>query len=251
MRGTLGSGVTGGRAHRRCALGRGPRPSRRLSRRRSRTEASRTGTGRRAAGPLTSADIARYRELFALQREGRWARGRCPDRRTRGPILLGHLLAERYLAKQAPRADYRRTRRLARGLCRSAAGAADLQAGARPQARGTPSRPAPVSRCPRAAATDLWDAGSPHGARATSRPPASGSPPRGRCAARNAERARAAFWAARANLRAHRPGLVVPLLRVAGDTADAFYGAAGAADARGRGGFRPGRGARGRPASPR
>ena len=39
------------------------------------------------------------------------------------------------------------------------------------------------------------------------------------------ERARAAFWAARANLRAHRARLLVPLLRIAADTADQFYGA--------------------------
>ena len=36
--------------------------------------------------------------------------------------------------------------------------------------------------------------------------------------------ARAAFWAARANLRARRPQLVVPLLRVAAQGSDEFYG---------------------------
>jgi soluble lytic murein transglycosylase-like protein len=56
--------------------------------------------------PLTAADVARYRKIFELQAKGRW---RAADREIRAlddPLLLGHLLAQRYLHPTAYRSKY-------------------------------------------------------------------------------------------------------------------------------------------------
>jgi soluble lytic murein transglycosylase-like protein len=56
--------------------------------------------------PLTAADVVRYRNIFNLQAKGRW---RAADREIRAledPLLLGHLLAQRYLHPTAYRSKY-------------------------------------------------------------------------------------------------------------------------------------------------
>ncbi|MGE3295133.1 MAG: lytic transglycosylase domain-containing protein, partial [Geminicoccaceae bacterium] len=173
---------------------------------------------------LPAADLARYRALFALQREGRWAEAEALLGTLDDDLLLGHVLAERYLAKQAPRADYAEL-----------SGWLELYADL-PQAQhiyklalarkptGAAKPPAPEG-LPASRADRLWDDGLAAW-RAADFGLAADRLTRLADDARldDPERARAAFWAARANLRAQRPRLVVPLLRVAGDTADAFYG---------------------------
>src|SRR4051794_16229454 len=61
---------------------------------------------RELRGPLTSADIARYRQLFVLLRQGRWADADLLAAELENRVLLGHVLAARYLAKRAPRASF-------------------------------------------------------------------------------------------------------------------------------------------------
>src|SRR5215213_5817910 len=176
-------------------------------------------------GPLTSADIARYRQLFVLLRQGRWADADRLGAELEDRVLLGHLLAVRYLAKKAPRASFaelsgwletygdlpqaQRIYKLA--LARKPAGVD------RPTAPVSPGAADSVAR-------DLWQSGlaawrlgnvATAGERFTR-------------LARNrkldaAAQSRAAFWAARANLRSQHPQLMIPLLRIAADGSDEFY----------------------------
>jgi len=46
---------------------------------------------------LSAHDAARYREIFALQRDGKWAAAKEAIARLDDPLLLGHVLAQRYL----------------------------------------------------------------------------------------------------------------------------------------------------------
>lgn len=60
--------------------------------------------------PLAAADVARYGEIFALQEKGRW---RAADRRIKrlgDPVLVGHLLAQRYLHPTHYRSRFRELR---------------------------------------------------------------------------------------------------------------------------------------------
>ncbi|MEE8516724.1 MAG: lytic transglycosylase domain-containing protein [Alphaproteobacteria bacterium] len=60
--------------------------------------------------PLPPADVARYGEIFALQEKGRW---RAADRRIKrlgDPLLMGHLLAQRYLHPTHYRSRFRELR---------------------------------------------------------------------------------------------------------------------------------------------
>ena len=60
--------------------------------------------------PLPPADVARYGEIFALQEKGRW---RAADRRIKrlgDKVLMGHLLAQRYLHPTHYRSRFRELR---------------------------------------------------------------------------------------------------------------------------------------------
>ena len=185
------------------------------------------GADNRGALPqgMATADLARYRELFDLQRRRHWAEAEALMPMLGDNLLLGHLLAQRLLSPKAPRADYAE---LAAWLERYAdlpqayriyklALARKPHSAAKPRA----PEPPPVSASDRLWRQGLaaWRGGDFAGAadqltRLADDPRLDGP-----------ERARAAFWAARANLRAHRARLLVPLLRIAADTADQFYGA--------------------------
>ena len=81
---------------------------------------------------MATADLARYRELFDLQRRGHWAEAEALMPMLGDNLLLGHLLAQRLLSPKAPRADYAELAAWLEKLCRPAPGRQGLQAGARP-----------------------------------------------------------------------------------------------------------------------
>ena len=172
---------------------------------------------------LPAADLARYRALFALQHEGRWAEAEALMGTLADELLLGHVLAERYLAKAAPRAGFAE-------LSGWLDSYADLPQAGRIHKLALARKPAgsPRPRAPEplpGGGDRLWDDGL-EAWRAADYPRAADRLTHlaGDAHLDDPERARAAFWAARANLRAHRPRLVVPMLQVAARTADAFYG---------------------------
>lgn len=173
---------------------------------------------------IGAVDLDRYRRIFALQRQRDWPRAERLIGELEDDLLLGHVLAARYLAAKAPRAGYAE---LAGWLERwadlpQAPRIQKLALGRKPTGAANPRAPEPVGN---GGARDLWQQGLTawragevadaadrftrlaHDARQD--PPA---------------QARAAFWAARANLRARRPQLVLQLLRVAAQGSDEFYG---------------------------
>ncbi len=169
-----------------------------------------------------AADLERYRTIFALQRARDWSGAERRIGELQDGVLLGHALAARYLAPKSPRAAYAE---LAGWLERYA----DLPQAPRIYKLAMARKPAGAAkpRAPEPAAGDgggwargleAWRAGEVVAAadRFTrlAHDPGLDAP----------SRARAAFWAARANLRARRPQLVVPLLRIAAEGSDAFYG---------------------------
>lgn len=186
---------------------------------------------------LALADIARYRELFALQRQGRWADAERLLRRLDDSLLVGHVLAQRYLA-----GAYRpRYAELAAWLERHA----DLpQAEAiyqmaltrRPLSAPWPTapvavQPRPVDRPPGPSPISLkhpheqwrqavasWGAGAiDQAARTFARLVDAGDQ-------ELEARAAAAFWAARAGLRLGQRQQAARYLRLAAATQDDFYG---------------------------
>lgn len=173
---------------------------------------------------IAAGDLERYRAIFALQRERAWSEAERLIDELEDDVLLGHVLAARYLAAKAPRAGFAE---LADWLERHA----DLPQAARihklamarkPKDAAPP--PAPLTVATGSAREQWqrgladWRAGAAASAadRFTRLAHDAGLDP--------AARARAAFWAARANLRARRPQLVVPLLRLAAEGSDEFYG---------------------------
>jgi soluble lytic murein transglycosylase len=176
-------------------------------------------------GPLTSADIARYRQLFTLLRQGRWADADRLAAELENPVLLGHVLAERYLARKAPRASFAELRGWLEGYgdLPQAQRIYKLALARKPAGADRPDAPVPQGAGD-SVARDLWQSGlaawrlgnvATAGERFTR-------------LARDRKldataRSRAAFWAARANLRGQHPQLVVPLLRIAADGGDEFY----------------------------
>ncbi|MEZ5824143.1 MAG: lytic transglycosylase domain-containing protein [Geminicoccaceae bacterium] len=56
--------------------------------------------------PLSSADIARYEQIFDLQEDGHWRDADHLIKQLRNNILLGHVLAQRYLHPTAWRSKY-------------------------------------------------------------------------------------------------------------------------------------------------
>lgn len=199
--------------------------------------ASERGAGAPLAA-LGGADVARYREIFAHQRAARFAEadrlaGALEDR-----LLMGHVLAQRYLHRKGGRTEY-------------------------PELAGWLDRYAELPQANRIYRL-AW-ARKPKGVRMTAEPPAGGyldgagqelreertgdgfdrhwlpgltawrAGDYGRAAAhfraladeegrRGEELAMAAFWAARSELRAKRPQLVAGLLRRAARASDEFYG---------------------------
>ncbi len=173
---------------------------------------------------LAPADLERYRKIFALQRQREWDRAERLIGELEDDLLLGHVLAGRFLGPKSPRAAYGE---LADWLNRFS----DLPQASRVYKLAMSRKPASAAepRIPEAIGElgtrhrwqdglEAWRDGRIADAADrftrlahddTLDPPA---------------QARAAFWASRANLRARRPQLVVPLLRIAAQGSDEFYG---------------------------
>jgi hypothetical protein len=186
--------------------------------------------------PLAFGDIVRYRQIFALQRETRWAEA---DRLAAGlddDLLLGHVLAERYVHPTAYRSSYAE---LAAWLERYADHpqapvihrlALSRKPSDAPQPRApTPGEPRADDReaidGERPSARELWReglaawrAGAPQAAAERFARLADDERLEGETLAR------AAFWAARASLRARKPRPVARFLRMAARGSDEFYG---------------------------
>ncbi len=60
----------------------------------------------RLARPLDAGDRARYRRIFALQKDGSWRRADAEIRKLGDRILLGHVMAQRYLHPRKYRSRY-------------------------------------------------------------------------------------------------------------------------------------------------
>ena len=79
-----------------------------------RPDAAGTGLGVRASTLprlLHRADQARYRRIFTLQKDGHWRRADAEIRRLGNRMLLGHVLAQRYLHPNKYRSRYRELKR--------------------------------------------------------------------------------------------------------------------------------------------
>lgn len=184
--------------------------------------------------PLAFGDIVRYRQIFALQRAADWAGADRLIAELEDELLRGHVLAARYTDPTAYRSSYAE---LAAWLERNA----DLPQAARihrmalgRKPLGAKSPVSPVSARPgaadagkgeRAGARELWRNGlaawrAGDVAAATDRFTRLADDER----LEGETLARAAFWAARANLRARRPQQVARLLRLAARGSDEFYG---------------------------
>jgi soluble lytic murein transglycosylase-like protein len=188
--------------------------------------------------PLAFGDIVRYRQVFALQHDARWDEADRMITELEDDLLLGHVLAERYLHPTAYRSSYDE---LATWLERYA----DLPQASRIHRLALDRKPA-KAKAPRKPASgflggadqditgtdgespgprDLWRKGLTAW-RAGSAEKAAQHFAR----LANDERldgealARAAFWAARASLRARQPQNVVRFLRQAARGSDEFYG---------------------------
>lgn len=195
--------------------------------------------GPEVLGPLprgiSAADTIRYRRIFALQRDTAWGEADRLIDELDDPLLLGHVLAYRYLHPSAYRSTYAELAtwldlyadlpeaaqiyRLA--LARKPAGvkrpAAPLKAGDARAADGKGGEQ-PSARDQWRAGVAAWRAGAAEEAAEHFGRLADD----GRLAGEDL--ARAAFWAARAELRARRPQLVARYLRTAARSSDEFYG---------------------------
>jgi soluble lytic murein transglycosylase-like protein len=186
---------------------------------------------------LSQADLDRYRRIFALQEEGRWAEADRLIGRLQDDLLQGHVLAQRYLHPTAYRSEYHelaawldayadhpdapRIHRLA--LRRKPAGVA---APAEPVAgflngSGQELRLGEGSAAARhnfEQGLAAWQSNAPVRAARYFTMAANDE------SAYPEERAAGAFWAARANIAAGRPNLAKPLLTLAAKVSDEFYG---------------------------
>ena len=173
---------------------------------------------------IGAADLDRYRRIFALQRDRDWSGAERLIGEIEDDVLLGHALAARYLAPRSPRASYAE---LADWLDRygdlpQAPRIYKLALSRKPADAAKPRQPTPVAQD---SAAELWRRGLEAWrigdvAAAADRFTRLAHEPK----LDAPTQARAAFWAARANLRTRRPQLVVPLLRIAAESSDAFYG---------------------------
>ena len=137
----------------------------------------------RRAGPtscragLAAADLARYRQIFALQRQRDWAERRAADRRAGGrpaarPCPGRALLSPR--SRRAPTMPSWRAGSSARPTCRRHRASTSWRWAASPRARPEPRAPEPVGR--RRCARALAGRASRLGAPARSPPPPTASP---------------------------------------------------------------------------
>jgi soluble lytic murein transglycosylase-like protein len=186
--------------------------------------------------PLAFADIVRYRQIFTLQDEAKWAEADRLMARVENDLLLGHVQAERYL-NPTYRSSYAE---LVAWLDRHA----DLPQAARIHRLALAKRPAKAPRPPEPASVSPGDPDrQANGAHERARPRElwrkgltawrEGS---AEAAATHFTRlagseglagedlAGAAFWAARASLRAREPQNVARYLRLAARNSDEFYG---------------------------
>jgi soluble lytic murein transglycosylase len=187
---------------------------------------------------LGPADVGRYRQALALQREGRVAEADRALRAAESDALRGHVLAERYLHPKAYKSSYDE---LAAWLERYA----ELPQAHRIHRLATAKRPkgAKAPAAPdgggflagagqelkeesyRAAFLRRWDVGvaawrkGEYGKAAEQFTALANDPE-----SKAEELAAAAFWAARAQLRVRRPQVVAGLLRKAARASDGFYG---------------------------
>jgi soluble lytic murein transglycosylase-like protein len=186
--------------------------------------------------PLAFADMVRYRQIFSLQRAARWAEADRLIAELDDDLLLGHVLAGRYLdptyrssyvelvAWLERYADLPQAERIHR-----------LALSKRPPKAPRPPKPTRVApgepddqandERERAGPRELWRRGlvawrkgaaemaAEHFARLTGSEGLVGE-----------DLAGAAFWAARASLRAHQPQNVARFLRLAARSSDEFYG---------------------------
>ena len=60
---------------------------------------------------LDETDRARYQRIFALQKDGHWRRADAEIRKLDNPMLLGHVMAQRYLHPRKYRSRYRELKR--------------------------------------------------------------------------------------------------------------------------------------------
>ncbi|MDX6750130.1 lytic transglycosylase domain-containing protein (plasmid) [Geminicoccaceae bacterium 1502E] len=188
--------------------------------------------------PLSSEDVARYKLIFRLQEDGDWEAANRLMARLDSRLLLGHVLAQRYLHPTKYRSSYRE-------LAAWLDDYADHPQAVRIHRLATKRRPAgasapasPVEGYLRGHGQELRTARS---GRAELREALQQglSAWRGRRYAKAAEIfmalaqaenvgeedvAAGAFWAARALMAGQRPQLVTHFLRVAARASDGFYG---------------------------
>jgi hypothetical protein len=191
----------------------------------------------RLARRARPADVARYRQIFALQEEGRFGEADQVAKTLGDRLLAGHVLAQRYLHPKAYRAQFdelagwleqhaelpqaQRIYRLAgarkpKGVRMPAQPTGGYLVGAGQELKeesvgeGFRRRMLP--------GFDAWRAGDFAGA-ADRFSALVGNDDR-----KGEELAAAAFWAARSQLRARRPHLVAGSLRRAARASDGFYG---------------------------
>ncbi|MFO1072157.1 MAG: lytic transglycosylase domain-containing protein [Geminicoccaceae bacterium] len=188
---------------------------------------------------LGTADLVRYREIFLLQHRARWAEADRLITALDDPMLLGHVLAARYLdgsrypvgyaelatwlERYADLPEGESIYRLAQRLQPPGAPAPSKPIGVRLRAQDTkPVARAAALKRPREQWTQAlaaWRKGAfaAAGDRFAQIAAADGQP---------AElQAAAAFWAARARLRSGQPQLATRYLRQAARADDGFYGA--------------------------
>ena len=95
--------------------------------------------------PLSKADAALYREIFAAQEKGSWRRADRLIKKLSNRLLLGHVQAQRYLHRTHYRSRYPELAAWLKDYAEPSRRAADLQAGAEPQATALSCPPATCS----------------------------------------------------------------------------------------------------------
>lgn len=186
---------------------------------------------------LSPADVARYRQIFTLQQEARFAEAQRVIPQLDSDLLMGHVLAQRFLHRKSPKTPFED---LSAWLERYADHPQALRihrlAVSRAPRKAAPP-PVPDGGYLEGAGQELkeesfsegfmrrwslgiaaWRGGDYAGA-AEQFMALAKDPDRG-----GEELAAAAFWAARAQLRARRPEQVAGLLRKAARASDEFYG---------------------------
>ena len=186
---------------------------------------------------LSPADVARYRQIFALQQEARFSEAQRIVQQLDSDLLMGHVLAQRYLHRKSAKTSYEElTGWLQRYADLPQALRIHRLAVSRAPRKAAPP-PVPEGGYLEGAGQELkeesfsdsfmrrWNVGiaawrnGDYGGAADQFMTLAKDPDRG-----GEELAAAAFWAGRAQLRARRPELVAGLLRKAARASDEFYG---------------------------